>query len=335
MAAQAGGTQARASLQRIRRGGIASGSAWTVSGRLSYELYAARSRSVGGAMQAHPRQGYGGSGERWADGCTSGRNASQGEPTAYQARWHRFGVGLDSVRPPELRAVRGSLAFSRWRHASASPSRIWAARVSDGRMAAQAGGTQARASLQRIRRGGIASGSAWTVSGRLSYELYAARSRSVGGAMQAHPRQGYGGSGERWADGCTSGRNASQGEPTAYQARWHRFGVGLDSVRPPELRAVRGSLAFSRWRHASASPSRIGGSGERWADGCTSGRNASQGEPTAYQARWHRFWGPAWAVSSRLSCELYAACSRSTVSATQRAAPSMVRFHASMGSAQE
>ena len=64
--------------------------------------------------------------------------------------------------------------------------------MSDGRMAAQAGGTQARASLQRIRRGGIASGSAWTVSGRLSYELYAARSRSVGGAMQAHPRQGYG-----------------------------------------------------------------------------------------------------------------------------------------------
>ena len=93
------------------------------------------------------------------------------------------------------------------------------------------------------------------------------------------------GSGERCADGCTSGRNASsQGEPTAYQARWHRFGVGLDSVRPPELRAVRGSLAFSRWRHASASPSRIGGSGEQCADGCTSGRNASQGEPTAYQA---------------------------------------------------
>ena len=39
---------------------------------------------------------------RWADGCTSGRNASSGEPAAYQARWHRFGVGLDSVRPPEL-----------------------------------------------------------------------------------------------------------------------------------------------------------------------------------------------------------------------------------------
>ena len=126
-----------------------------------------------------------GSGERCADGCTSGRNASsQGEPTAYQARWHRFGVGLDSVRPPELRAVRGSLAFSRWRHASASPSRI-------------------------------------------------------------------GGSGERWADhGCTSGRNASEGERTAYQARWHRFGLGLESVRPPELRAVRGLLAVSRWRHA-------------------------------------------------------------------------------------
>ena len=79
-------------------------------------------------------------------------------------------------------------------------------------------------------------------------------------------------------------RKPAQGERTAYQARWHRFGVGLDRVRPPELRAVRGLLAFSRWCHASASPSRIGGSGERWADGCTSGRNASHGEPTAYQA---------------------------------------------------
>ena len=131
-----------------------------------------------------------GSGERCADGCTSGRNASQGEPTAYQARWHRFGVGLDSVRPPELRAARGSLAFSRWRHASASPSRIGGSGEQCARMAAQARGTQATASPQRIRRGGIASRPAWTVSGRLSCELYAACSRSVAGAMQAHPHQG-------------------------------------------------------------------------------------------------------------------------------------------------
>ena len=192
----------------------------------------------------------GGSGERWADGCTSGRNASQGEPTAYQARWHRFGVGLDSVRPPELRAVRGSLAFSRWRHASASPSRI-------------------------------------------------------------------GGSGERWADGCTSGRNASQGEPTAYQARWHRFGVGLDSVRPPELRAVRGSLAFSRWRHASASPSRI------WAARVSDGRMAAQAGGTQARASLQRIRrggiasGSAWTVSGRLSYELYAARSRSVGGAMQ------------------
>ena len=63
--------------------------------------------------------------------------------------------------------------------------------MSNARMAAQAGGTQARASLQRIRRGGIASGSAWTVSGRLSYELYAARSRSVAGAMQPQLHQEF------------------------------------------------------------------------------------------------------------------------------------------------
>ena len=138
MGAQAGGTQARASVQRIRRGGIASGVGLdrvrppelrAVRGLLAFSRWCHASAS--------PSR-IGGSGERWADGCTSGRNASQGEPTAYQARWHRFEAGLDSVRPPELRAVRGLLAFSRWCHAAASTSRISGCRV-----VAHAGGTQA------------------------------------------------------------------------------------------------------------------------------------------------------------------------------------------------
>ena len=51
--------------------------------------------------------------------------------------------------------------------------------------------------------------------------------------------------------GCTSGRNASLGEPAAYQASLHRFGVGMDRLRPPELRAVRDVLACSRWPRAN------------------------------------------------------------------------------------
>ena len=53
-------------------------------------------------------------------------------------------------------------------------------------------------------------------------------------------------------DGCTSGRNASSGEPAAYQARWHRSRVGLDSVQPPQYQAVCDLLAFSRRRSAIA-----------------------------------------------------------------------------------
>ena len=60
---------------------------------------------------------------------------------------------------------------------------------------------------------------------------------------------------DAWASGCTSGSNASLGEPAAYQASLHRIGVGMDSHRPPEQRAVRGLclLAFTRWPHAAAS----------------------------------------------------------------------------------
>ena len=53
------------------------------------------------------------------------------------------------------------------------------------------------------------------------------------------------------ADGCPCGRNASQGEATAYQASYHRLGAGLDSVQLPEQRAVRALLACNRYVHAS------------------------------------------------------------------------------------
>ena len=65
------------------------------SGRLSSELYAICSRSVAGHVQPHPRLGW--VVDAWAGGCTSGRNASLGEPAAYQASLHRFGVGMDSA----------------------------------------------------------------------------------------------------------------------------------------------------------------------------------------------------------------------------------------------
>ena len=91
------------------------------------------------------------------DGCTSGRNASSGKPAAYQVRCHR---------------------------------------------------TRRR--------------SAWTVCSRLSSELYAMCSRSVTGPMQPHPCQGY--AVTMGTDGCTSGRNASSGELSTYQARWYACG---------------------------------------------------------------------------------------------------------------
>ena len=47
------------------------------------------------------------------------------------------------------------------------------------------------------------------------------------------------------------GRNASLGEPAAYQARGHGSGVGMGSVRPPEQRAVRDVLACSCWHCAT------------------------------------------------------------------------------------
>ena len=64
--------------------------------------------------------------------------------------------------------------------------------------------------------------------------------------------------------------------------------VGLDDVRPPEQRAVRGSLAFSSSRHASCNGNPFKGRRVRMSDErmvrCTSGRNASLGELTTYQA---------------------------------------------------
>ena len=78
-------------------------------------------------------------------------------------------------------------------------------------------------------------------------------------------------------------RKLKLGEPVAYQASSHRFGFGVDSAQPPQERAVRDLLAFSRWRRATASSCRMvrlyG-----WAAGCMGGRNASLGEPVAYQA---------------------------------------------------
>ena len=103
------------------------------------------------------------------DGCTSGQNASLVELAAYQASLHRFGVGMDSVRPPKQRAVRGLLAFTRWPHTVASPSIGW-----------------------------------WLM-------------HVMGGRL--HKR---------------AERKLTLGELAAYQASLHRFGVGMDSVRPPE-----------------------------------------------------------------------------------------------------
>ena len=89
------------------------------------------------------------------------------------------------------------------------------------------------ASLPRIRRGGIASGVASVASGRLSSELHAIPLRAAPCAML--PVYGF------WMDGsliggrlgCMNRGNARYGEPAAHQARWHRCGGSVRSVRPP------------------------------------------------------------------------------------------------------
>ena len=82
-------------------------------------------------------------------------------------------------------------------------------------------------------------------------------------------------------------RKLTLGEPAAYQASLHRFGVGMGSLRPLEQRAVRDLLACSRWPRATTSPSSM--VVDAWAGGCTCGRYASLDEPAAYQARRHDF----------------------------------------------
>ena len=120
----------------------------------------------------------------------------------------------------------------------------------------------------------------------------------------------------RVGGGCTSGRNASLGERAACQASLHRFGVGVDSVRPAEQRDVRDLLAFTCCIYAAASPwSKIVLVDARVGGGCTSGRNASLGERAACQASLHIASGSAFIVSGRLSSELYVICSRSIASA--------------------
>ena len=121
--ARAGGTQAWASVLRIKRDVIALGSAWTVFRRLSSGLYAICSRAVAGPVQPHPRLTW------WS------------------------------------------------MHA--------------GRAVARAAGTQTWASLLRIRRDDIALGLAWTVSGRLSSDLYAICSHAVVGPVQPHPHRAW------------------------------------------------------------------------------------------------------------------------------------------------
>ena len=72
---------------------------WTMSSCLSSELYVICSRSLASHMQPQPGLGW------WLmhamGGCTSGGNASLGEPAAYQASLHRFRVGMDDVELPE------------------------------------------------------------------------------------------------------------------------------------------------------------------------------------------------------------------------------------------
>ena len=69
----------------MRRASIGSGVAWAVYSRLSSELYAVCSLAIGISMQPHPHQGYTAVWWLMADGCPHGRNASQGESTAYEA----------------------------------------------------------------------------------------------------------------------------------------------------------------------------------------------------------------------------------------------------------
>ena len=61
-----------------------------IFGRLSSELHAICSCSLAGHKQPHPGVGWWLMHPTWAGGCTGGRNASLGEPAAYQASLHRF-----------------------------------------------------------------------------------------------------------------------------------------------------------------------------------------------------------------------------------------------------
>ena len=73
-------------------------SAWTLSGRLSSELYAICSRSVAGWPRATTSPSSMVVDAR-AGGCKCGRNASLGEPAAYQASLHHFSVDTAQAVP--------------------------------------------------------------------------------------------------------------------------------------------------------------------------------------------------------------------------------------------
>ena len=116
---------------------------------------------------------------------------------------------MDSVRPPEQRAVRGLLAFRCW---PMQPHRRqgYVAQVVDG-----AAGLHKREQRKPRRAHHVAGelapvrGSAWTACGRLSSELYAVCSRS---ALAPCNRIAVKDTWLRWlmgGRGCTSGSNAS------------------------------------------------------------------------------------------------------------------------------
>ena len=79
---------------------------------------------------------------------------------------------------------------------------------------------QAKANPPRMRRVSLDSGLAWAAPASISSELYAVCSHAIAMSMQLHPHGGYTAS-QQWlvVDGCRRGRNASQGELTAYGAR--------------------------------------------------------------------------------------------------------------------
>ena len=181
--------------------------------------------------------------------CTSGRNACLGKPATYQASWHRFAVGVDSVQLPEEYLRSELYAIGARSLSLATCSRIPVYRMvvdayaMGGQAVAQAEGTQAWASLLRIRPAdGIASGSSRAASSCLRSEVYAIGTRSLAGHMQPHisPSIGW------WlmhgrAGGCTSGRNAYAWAslPCIRRAGIASGKIGVDSVQLPEERAVR------------------------------------------------------------------------------------------------